>query len=603
MKITPERIWLAAIALALLTLAGTGIWAWHSVGQMAQAAARAEQSQQVLTRLAAVQAALTDAESTRRGLALGGDAAFADGHRLAREKLRAEMDLLRPLLASQPEQYVRLVALGPLLERRLHNLAQAPDLRSRNAAVQQAEITNEGRRLQERVRAALAELMRHGADGLADARHTADEAAGRSRAAVALVSGLGLALAGLGLVQWQRAQSVLRRNRAHRKADNEAQRLQAETAQRLFEAPTLHLCVLDAEARFVRIGAGCQRLWGWSAEQLQGTAFIDKVWHEDRRKTEQALAGAAAGKPVLALRHRWQRADGGLAHLSWGLQASGPDGQLLGVAFDQTELQTLRQTTTKAAEALRDNQAELEAGRLQVATSNRWQTNFLSILDRAMSPASLRLVEMAAQAQHGGVGPLDDLQRRHWASLAEQAKDLNEAVRDALDLGRIDAGNLVLQHETFDLWESLIQVAAQARALAERKALDLQVDLADNLGYVRGDTQRVEQVLQRILRGAIDATAAGRLRLRAYRPDERQVVVTVVDARGETGRDQLQAFLENQPMPGGAVPPAGALGLTLAQRLIRQMGGKLNVSQHAPAGEPAGWLFELVLPTDDVAAT
>jgi signal transduction histidine kinase len=51
------------------------------------------------------------------------------------------------------------------------------------------------------------------------------------------------------------------------------------------------------------------------------------------------------------------------------------------------------------------------------------------------------------------------------------------------------------------------------------------------------------------------------------------------------------------------VPPAGALGLTLAQRLIRQMGGKLNVSQHAPAGEPAGWLFELVLPTDDVAAT
>lgn len=603
MKNTPERIRLAAVALALLMLTGTGVWTWHSVGQMAQVAARAEQSQQVLTRLAAVQAALADAESTRRGLALGGDGAFAEGHRQAREKLRTEIDLLRPLLASQPEQYVRLVALGPLLERRLDNLAQAPDLRSRNAAAQQAEITNEGRRLQERVRTVLAELMRHGADGLAHARQTADEATGRSRAAVALVSGLGLALAGLGLVQWQRVQTVLRRNRAHRKADNQAQRLEAETAQRLFEAPSLHLCVLDAEARFVRIGAGCQRLWGWSAEQLQGTAFIDKVWHEDRRKTEQALAGAAAGKPVLALRHRWQRADGGLAHLSWCLQASGQDGQLLCVANDQTELQTLRQTTTKAAETLRDNQAELEAGRLQVATSNRWQTSFLAVLDRAMSPTSLRLVEMAAQAQHGGVGPLDDLQRRHWASLAEQAKDLNEAVRDALDLGRIDAGNLVLQHETFDLWESLIQVAAQARALAERKALNLQVDLADNLGYVRGDAQRVQQVLQRILRGAIDATAEGRLRLRAHRPDERQVVVTVVDARGETGRDQLQAFLENQPMPGGAVPPAGALGLTLAQRLIRQMGGKLNVSPHAPAGEPAGWLFELVLPTDDVAAT
>ena len=600
MKITPERTRLAAVALALALLAGTGAWAWRSVGQLALAAAQAEQAQQALTRLVAVQAALTDAEAARRGLALGGEPAFADGYRQAREKLRAEIDALRPLFAAQPEQFVRLVALGPLLERRLDNLALAPDARSRNAAGQQVEIINDGRRLQERVRAAVAEMMRHGADALARARQQVDDGASRTRLAIAVLTVLGLALAGLGLVQWQRVQAVLRRSRVHREVDNEAQRLEAETARQLFDAPALALCVLDTEGRFVRVGAGCQRLWGWSAEQLQGTAFIDKVWHEDRRKTEQALAGAAAGKPAQALRHRWQRADGGLAHLSWGLQATGHEGQLLCVAVDQTELQSLRQTTTKAAEALREGLAELETGRTQVATSSRWQASFLAALDQAMSQPSLRLVEMAAQAQHGGVGPLDDLQRRHWASLAEQAKDLNEAVRDALDLGRVDAGTLALRRETFDLWESLIQVAAQARSLAERKALDLQVDLADNLGYVRGDAQRVEQVLQRILRGAVDATAAGRVRVQARRPDERQVVITVADGRGEVGRDVLRAMLDNQPMPGGSAPPAGALGLALAQRLIQQMGGQLNVTQHTPAHEPAGWLFEVVLPADDV---
>lgn len=602
MKITPRRVGLAAIALVLASLAGAGVWAWHGVGRLAQAASQAEQAQQVLTRLAAVQSALADTESTRRGLALSGDAAFAESHRLARDKLRAEMDLLRPLLAAQAEQYMRLVALGPLLQRRLDNLAQAPEVRSRNAVAQQVEITNEGRRLQERVRTALAELMRHAADDLARARQTAEDAATRGRAAVLVVTALGLTLAGVGLVQWHRMQAVLRRSRAHREADNQAQRQQAETAQQLFDAPMLSLCMLDSEGRFVRIGAGCQRLWGWTAEQLQGTAFIDKVWHEDRRKTEQAMAAAAAGKPVAALRHRWQRADGALAHLSWGVQATGRDGQLLCVASDQTELHSLRQTTTKAAEALRENQAELDAGRIQVATSSRWQTSFLATLDQAISPASLRLVEMAAQAQHGGVGALDDLQRRHWISLAEQAKDLNEAVRDALDLGRIDAGALVLQPETFDLWESLIQVAAQARTLAERKALSLHVDLADNLGYVRGDAQRVEQVLQRILRGAIEATAAGRLHLQARRPDDSQVEITVVDARGDTGRDALQAFLDNQPMPGGKAPSAGALGLALARRLVQQMGGRLGVSPHTPAGGPAGWRFEVVLPTDNVHA-
>lgn len=600
MKITPERARLAAIALALALLAGTGVWAWRSVGQLAQGAAQAEQAQQVLTRLAALQATLTEAESARRGLALGGEPGFAEGYRQAREKLRVEIDALRPLLAAQAEQYVRLVALGPLLERRLDNLALSPDARSRNAAGQQVEITNDGRRLQERVRTALAEVTRHGADTLARAHQRLEDLTVRARLAVAVLTLLGLALAGLGLVQWQRVRAELGRNRVHREVDDEAQRQEAQTARQLFEAQSLALCVLDSEGRFVRVGAGCQRLWGWSAEQLQGAAFIDKVWHEDRRKTEQALAGAAAGKPAQALRHRLQRADGGLAHLSWGLQATGQEGQLLCMASDLTELQSLRHTTAKAAEALREGQAELEAGRSQVATSSRWQASFLAALDQSISQPSVRLLEMAAQAQHGGVGPLDDLQRRHWAGLAEQAKDLNEAVRDALDLGRVDAGTLVLRRETFDLWESLIQVSAQARALAERKALDLQVDLADNLGYVRGDEQRVEQVLQRILRGALDATAAGRVRLQARRPDESQVVITVADARGEIGRDALRAMLDNQPMPGGSAPPAGALGLALAQRLLQQMGGKLNVTQQAPANEPAGWLFEVVLPADDV---
>ncbi len=600
MKITPERIRLAAIVLALVLLAGIGGWAWRTVGQLAEGGAKAEQAQQVLTRLVAVQSALSDAEAARRGLALGGDAGFADTLRLARDKLRAELDALRPLLAAQPEQYVRLVALGPLLERRLDNLALAPDPRGRNAAVQQAEITNDGRRLQERVRIAVAELVRHAADALAHAQQAADEGHGRARTAVAVLLGTALLLASLGLVQWHRVQTVLRRQRVHRQADSEAQRLEAETARQLFDAQSLALCVLDTEGRFVRLGAGCQRLWGWKAEQLQGTPFIDKVWHEDRRKTEQALATAAAGQPVPALRHRWQRADGGLAHLSWGLQASGQAGHLLCTAGDLTDLHALRQTTSKAAEALREAEAELETGRAQVALSSRWQAGFLAALDQAMSQPAQRVLEMAAQAQHGGVGALDDLQRRHWAGLAEQAKDLNEAVRDALDLGRIEAGTLVLQRETFDLWESLIQVAAQARVLAERKALDLQIDLADNLGYVRGDAQRVEQVLQRILRGAVDATAAGRLRLQARRPAENHVVITVTDGRGETGRDLLKAFVDNQPMPGSAAPPAGALGLALAQRLIQQMGGTLSVNQQVAAQDPAGWVFELVLPADDV---
>ena len=600
MKLTPERAWLAAVALVLALLAGACAWAWHSVDRLADDAAEAEQAQQVLTGLAAIHSALLDAESSRHGQVISGDPAFGDHLLQAREQLRTSLDGLRPLLARQSEQYVRLVALGPLLDRRLDNLAARPDTRNRNAAAWQAETTNEGRRLQDRVRVAVADLQLHGADQLARARQRSADSAGRSRTAVALAGGLTWLVAGLALWQWGRVRSILRRTLGHRQDDNTQLRLQSEALDQLFKGPAAALCVLDAEGRFVRVGSACDKLWGWKADDLMGTPYIDKVWPDDRRKTEQALAAAATGTTAPALRHRWRKADGSLAHLQWGWLPLGADGQLMGVAIDQSELQGLRITTTKAAEALRQATAELDTGREQLQTSAGWQASFLAALDQALGPPSTRLLELAAQAQHGGIGPLEDAQRQHWASTAEQAKTLHEAVQDALDIGRIEAGQLNLDRESFDMWETLIQVAARARALADRKGLALQVQLAENLGYARGDARRVEQLLMRVLRSAIDATPTGQVLLQASRQGDGPVCISVADGRGETGQAALAVALNPAPTALGEPAAPGALGLALARRLVQLMNGQFGVEQASAGGPGAGWVFKVTLPVDEV---
>ena len=61
----------------------------------------------------------------------------------------------------------------------------------------------------------------------------------------------------------------------------------------------------------------------------------------------------------------------------------------------------------------------------------------------------------------------------------------------------------------------------------------------------------------------------------------------------EPWRIDLRAAMKNElPIAPSNVKHVQAL----------EMGGKLGVSQHTPAGEPAGWLFELVLPTDNLNA-
>lgn len=115
MKQTLARSLSIAIGLLLAVLAGLGAYTWHSSNRLAERGLDLQRAQQVLTLLASMHAAVLDAESAQRAFVLTGDSAFAD--RQAKAKLAADARLaeVRNLSAGSPEQYVRLVALGPLL--------------------------------------------------------------------------------------------------------------------------------------------------------------------------------------------------------------------------------------------------------------------------------------------------------------------------------------------------------------------------------------------------------------------------------------------------------------------------------------------------------
>ncbi|MEY2584179.1 MAG: hypothetical protein QOD80_205, partial [Verrucomicrobiota bacterium] len=46
------------------------------------------------------------------------------------------------------------------------------------------------------------------------------------------------------------------------------------------------ICTLSEEGRFLSINAACEELWGYTAKELEGRAYIDLVYIEDRPKTE-----------------------------------------------------------------------------------------------------------------------------------------------------------------------------------------------------------------------------------------------------------------------------------------------------------------------------
>ncbi|MCW3478464.1 diguanylate cyclase [Neisseriaceae bacterium JH1-16] len=97
------------------------------------------------------------------------------------------------------------------------------------------------------------------------------------------------------------------------------------------------ICVVDAEGYFVFVSAACERIFGYTAEEMIGKAMIEMVVPEDRERTLQAAKLIMAGQPNPHFENRYLRKDGRVVHIMWSARWSEADQLRIAVARDITE--------------------------------------------------------------------------------------------------------------------------------------------------------------------------------------------------------------------------------------------------------------------------
>jgi signal transduction histidine kinase len=178
-------------------------------------------------------------------------------------------------------------------------------------------------------------------------------------------------------------------------------------------------------------------------------------------------------------------------------------------------------------------------------------------------------------------------------------------INDVLDLSKIEAGQLEIHPEYFDLCASLEKVAGLIKPLAEKKGLALRVVLSDNLAPVDSDRMRVEQVMLNLLNNAVKFTEHGEVALeglliQAYtfpKQTTPQPVVrlSVTDTGiGIKPEDMDKIFKPFRQIDSGLTRrhEGTGLGLAICRRLADHLGGE--VSAHSTWGE--GSVFTFVIP-------
>ncbi len=96
------------------------------------------------------------------------------------------------------------------------------------------------------------------------------------------------------------------------------------------------ICVVDREGRFQYLSASCERVFGYTADEMIGQQMINFVFAEDRARTLQAASEIIAGVPRPSFENRYVRKNGEIVHILWSARWSEADQCRVAIARDIT---------------------------------------------------------------------------------------------------------------------------------------------------------------------------------------------------------------------------------------------------------------------------
>ena len=218
------------------------------------------------------------------------------------------------------------------------------------------------------------------------------------------------------------------------------------------------------------------------------------------------------------------------------------------------------------------------------------RADFVSLVSHELrSPMSA--VIGAARTLQGRWRELTPEQRESFLALiGDETSRLARLIDDVLDTSRIEAGTFSFTFSDVDLGELLRDVIAAAEFAQDEVELTADVGA---LPRVRGDRERLRQVIQNLVDNAVKySSAGGRVRVSAT-ADDGHVLIDVADqGPGIPPEDRELIFQKFGRSSSGTAKPGSGLGLFIARSIAEAHGGTLGVDS-VPA---RGSVFRLDLP-------
>ena len=194
----------------------------------------------------------------------------------------------------------------------------------------------------------------------------------------------------------------------------------------------------------------------------------------------------------------------------------------------------------------------------------------------------------------GVSGPLLPPVKRNLSRVDSNAKHLLSIVNNILDIKSVEAGEMPLHLDDFEVPALITEVLAEVEPLIPRGRLSVSSSFDTFLPALHSDRQKVKQIVLNLLSNAIKFTPHGTVLVRA-KERENEIAISMRDTGiGIARKDQKKIFEDFSQADGSVTRDYGGtgLGLALCRRLAEMLGGRIELKSALGHGAT----FTLFLP-------
>jgi hypothetical protein len=256
----------------------------------------------------------------------------------------------------------------------------------------------------------------------------------------------------------------------------------------------------------------------------------------------------------------------------------------------------LKKINQEMEQRIIERTAQLAAAVEKAQAADQIKSAFLATMSHELRTPLNSIIGFTGILLQHLAGPLNAEQDKQLHMVYNSAKHLLDLINDVLDISKIEAQQLNVVHETFNLRDCVEKVVKSSQPLADKKGIELSAAMAPEIRLIKSDRRRVEQILLNLISNAVKFTEQGFVRLNCV-GHENKIIIAVQDSGiGIKAEDMDILFNAFRQIESGITRKydGTGLGLAISRKLANLLGGEITVESVWGQGST----FSLILPNE-----